>query len=115
VRTRRLWTRDKLVGTWRITKSQGKATTEYGVLDFTKDDKLKIITKARVFTKGDKKEEIKNHIMEVTYEVKGNQLNLIAKIEDKEHTRTVTIKTLTEKKLVTVDLDGKEDEFEKTK
>jgi uncharacterized protein (TIGR03066 family) len=94
--------KDKLLGTWQVTKSKGlppEATVQFG-----KDGKLKLSAKDKVG---------KTISVEGTYSLEGDKLTVTTKQGEKESKETMTIKTLTDKKLVTVDPKGNEDEFEK--
>ncbi len=100
--------KEKIVGTWLVTKSAGGLPPN-ATLEFSKDGKLKITFKVQ--PKGAKAAQTFN--AEGTYQVEGDKLSIVLKQGDKEHKETMTIKTLTEKKLVTVDAKGQEDEFKK--
>jgi uncharacterized protein (TIGR03066 family) len=105
--------KDKIVGTWQVTKSAGGLPGD-AVLLFTKDGKLKITITVPVKSKENKKTS-QTFTLEGTYQVEGDKLSVVLKQGGKENKETMTIKTLTDKKLVTVDPKGKEDEFEKKK
>jgi uncharacterized protein (TIGR03066 family) len=105
--------KDKIVGTWQVTKSAGGLPGE-AVLLFSKDGKLKITISVPVKSKDNKKTS-QTVTIEGTYRVEGDKLTIALKQGAKESKETMTIKNLTDKKLVTVDSRGKEDEFEKTK
>jgi uncharacterized protein (TIGR03066 family) len=93
----------KIVGSWNVTKVGSDLPPE-AVLVFSKDGKLKITGKVKD----------KTFTVEGTYLVDGDKLSVTLKGPDgKEHKETMTIKTLTDKKLVTKDDKGKEDEFAK--
>ncbi|HWG47047.1 MAG TPA: lipocalin family protein [Gemmataceae bacterium] len=94
--------KEKIVGEWIVTKTAGGLPPK-AMVHFAKDGKLKISAKL-----GDKELTIQG-----TYSVKADKLTIVMKEGEKEHKETMTIKTLTGKKLVTVDAKGKEDEFEK--
>jgi uncharacterized protein (TIGR03066 family) len=94
--------KEKIVGTWEVTKS-GSDLPEGATIEFTKDGKLTINIKDK-----DKTITVKG-----TYTVDGDKLMVVTNFEDKEHKETITIKSLTDKKLVTVDEKKKEDEFKK--
>lgn len=94
----------KIVGTWKLTKA-GTDLPPDAVLVFSKDGKLKITAKVKD----------KEFTVNYTYAVKGDNLTVVTKAGGKEVKETMTIKTLTDKKFVTVDDKGKEDEFEKQK
>jgi uncharacterized protein (TIGR03066 family) len=105
--------KDKIVGTWQVTKSAGGLPGD-SILQFTKEGKLKITISVPVKSK-DNKKTTQSVTIEGTYKVEGDKLSIALKQGAKESKETMTIKTLTDKKLVTADSRGKEDEFEKTK
>ena len=94
-------TKAKIVGTWEPTSGDApKGST----LVFTKDGKLSINIEA----------DGKKLSIEGTFEVDGKSLKTSLKGPDgKERKETMTIKSLTDKELVTVDEKGKEDTFKK--
>jgi uncharacterized protein (TIGR03066 family) len=94
--------KEKLVGTWEAVKGD---LPEGSTVDFTKDGKLKLTAKV----------QDKTITMEGKYELDGNKLKVTLKQGDKEMKQTLTIKTLTDKILVTLDEEGKTDEFKKKK
>jgi uncharacterized protein (TIGR03066 family) len=106
----------KIVGTWKPAASGGKAAMEDVVIQFTKDGKLKVTMKAAPgLAPGGKKVPAQTHTIDGTYLIEGDKLTIALKQGGKEHKETGTIKTLTDKKLVTVNPKGSEREFEKTK
>ena len=110
--------KDKIVGTWKLTKSGGKAASEKVVIQFTKDGKLKIaetVTNEIVGGKNKGKKSTKEQTLEGTYKLAGNKLSMTMIIQGREEEQTITIKTLTDMKLVVINPAGKDDEFEKTK
>jgi uncharacterized protein (TIGR03066 family) len=94
--------KEKIIGTWKPTKGEGSAVPD-ATLEFTKDGKLKVTVKI-----GDNTVTV-----EGSYEIDGDQITLTMKEGDKEKKETATIKTLTDKVLVTVDKKGKTEEFKK--
>lgn len=100
--------KEKIVGTWLVTKSAGGLPPS-ATLEFTKDGKLKISFKAQA--KGQKTAQTFN--AEGTYKVEGDKLSIVLGQKGKERKETMTIKTLTDQKLVTVDPKGEEVEFKK--
>jgi uncharacterized protein (TIGR03066 family) len=104
---------DKIVGTWEVTKSAGGLPPQ-ATVQFTKDGKLKISVTVQGLTKDNKKVN-QTVTIEGTYKVEGDKLSIAMKQGAKENKETMTIKTLTDEKLVTVDPKGKEDEFKKQK
>jgi uncharacterized protein (TIGR03066 family) len=86
----------KLVGTWTFVKTDAKDGPPPGSvvkLEFTKDGKVNLS-----FTLKDKTQKASG-----TYTVKGDELTTVLKEPgDREKTDKVTIKELTDKKLVTV-------------
>jgi uncharacterized protein (TIGR03066 family) len=95
--------KDKLVGTWVVTKSE-EAPPE-ATVEFTKDGKL--ILSAKVDGKDMK--------MEGTYTVEGDKITTVTKAGGKEMKETFTITKLTNTELVTKDERGKIDEFKRKK
>jgi len=118
--------KDKIVGTWKLIKEGGRPAKEKAVLQFAKDGKVKITSTVEIAkveaggkkTKTKTKVESKTETMEGTYKVEGDKLTVVMVVKfagkERKETMTLTIKTLTDKKLTVVH-DGKEDEFEKTK
>lgn len=104
--------RDKIVGTWQLIKSGGRRPSEKIVFQFTKDGKLKITRTYQGLAKTGKK-VTQTHTDEATYRIEGNKLTVAFKVKGKEQKGTGTIQSLTDKKLVTIDEEGREDEFEK--
>ena len=103
--------KDKIVGTWKITKERGGPPVAPITLQFTKDGKLifKGLTK-------NPNEGLYAHTIEGTYKFEGKKLIITLKEKDTEQkeTMSMTIKTLTEKKLVLFHDKRKEEaEFEK--
>ncbi len=95
--------KDKIVGTWEVTKA-GSDLPEGSTIEFTKDGKLTIVAKIK-----DQSITVKG-----TYTIDGDKLMVVQKTPDgKELKETIIIKSLTYKKLVTVDDKKKEDEFKK--
>jgi uncharacterized protein (TIGR03066 family) len=89
----------KIVGVWKAGKTSG-GVPEGATVEFTKDNKL-ILKIGDIELKG-------------TYKVDGDKLSVKLKTpDDKEIEETDTIKTLTDKKLVLVDKEKKEDEFDR--
>ena len=89
----------KLVGKWT---GESESTGETVVMEFTKDGKLKITSKA--------KKEIQ---LNGTYTVDGDKLMVTLKAGDQEFKETLTIVKLTDDELVTKDSKGKKDTFER--
>jgi uncharacterized protein (TIGR03066 family) len=96
--------KDKIVGTWEVTKS--KDVPPGATLEFTKDGKLKM--KATV--------EGERVTMEAAYTVDGDKITVVTKAPDgKEVRATATITKLTDTELVTKDEKGETDEFKRKK
>lgn len=92
----------KLVGTWEVTKGMPKGA----IIEMTKDGKM-------TFTADLGGKELK---LEGSYKLDGEKLALTIKTPDgMEIAESLTIKELTDDKLVTLDKDGKEDELTKKK
>lgn len=105
--------KDKIVGKWKLVKEEGKPPRENIVIEFTKDGKLKVTDMGRPgLAKGGKKVAAQAHTMEGTFKVEKDKLNIVLKQGGKEEKGSMTIKTLTDKKLVTLE-KGRESEFEK--
>src|SRR5262249_54546539 len=95
--------KDKIVGTWEVVKSESDVAVG-DTIEFTKDGKININAKV----------DGKAMMFKGTYAVDGDKLTVTIKIDDNnEHKETMTIKTLTDKSLVTVDDKKKTDEFKK--
>ena len=94
----------KLVGTWEVVKSETGAPPS-ATVEFTKDGKLKL--KAKL---GDKE-----LVIDGTYKVKGDKLDVTLEFMGKSKSESSTIKKLTEKQLIVVDEMGKSDEFKRVK
>jgi uncharacterized protein (TIGR03066 family) len=94
--------KEKIVGTWEVTKA-GSDLPEGSSIEFTKDGKVTITAKV----------EGKAITVKGTYTIDGDKMMVTLKMDEKEHKQTLVIKTLTDKKLVTVDEDKKTDEFKK--
>jgi uncharacterized protein (TIGR03066 family) len=108
--------KDMLVGTWKLVFSGGKTAMEDVVIQITKDGKLKVTMKTPPgLAPGGKRVPAQTHTIHGTYSIEGDKLTITMKQGGKEHEETGTIKTLTDKKLVTVNPKGGEREFEKTK
>jgi uncharacterized protein (TIGR03066 family) len=90
----------KIVGVWEVTKGDAPPGA---TLEFTKDGKLKMMAKLKDQTLS----------MEGTYKIDGDKMSVTLKLGDKEKTEALTIKTLTDKVLVTVDSKGQADEFKR--
>jgi uncharacterized protein (TIGR03066 family) len=103
--------KDKIVGTWKITKERGGPPVAPITLQFTKDGKLKLKGLTKNLNEG-----LYAHTIEGTYKFEGKKLiiTLQEKGTEQKETMTMTIKTLTEKKLVLFHDKRKEEaEFEK--
>jgi uncharacterized protein (TIGR03066 family) len=93
--------KDKLVGTWEVTKGE---TLELGsTCEFTKDGKLTFVIK----------EKGQTNKLEGTYKIDGQAFKATLKFGDKEATQTLKVPTLTDTELVMVDENGKKDTFKK--
>ena len=93
--------KDKLVGTWEVTK--GESLPVGSTVEFTKDGKLKLAVK-----EGDKTMTI-----EGTYKIDGQAFKSTLKVGDKDNTETVKVASLTDKELVLVDEQGNKDTLKK--
>jgi uncharacterized protein (TIGR03066 family) len=98
-------TKDKLVGTWEVVKSEEGGPPKGGVIEFAKDGKVKLTHKQ------DGKEETAAG----TFALDGNKLTVTMKHDGKDETHKVTIKKLTDTDM-TVETDkGKTAELKKKK
>jgi uncharacterized protein (TIGR03066 family) len=97
--------KDKIVGTWELTKSTAKEGPPPGTtVEFTKDGKLKFKVKV----------ENKEITLEGTYTIDGDKLNTAMKTPDgKEQKDTDTITKLTDKEMVLKGSKGEVNEFKK--
>ena len=94
--------KNKLVGTWVVTKGQ---TLEPGTTwEFTKDGKTTVILQNANGT---------TTTFVGTYKIEGQGFKITGKLAGDDHEETLKVPTLTDKKLVLVDEDGKEDTLEK--
>lgn len=94
--------KSKLVGFWEVLKSD-EAPAGSSV-EFTGDGRLILIPKG----KEDKK-------IVATYKVEGKKLTTTRKEKDREEVNILTIKTLNEKTLITLNDKGKSDELKRVK
>jgi uncharacterized protein (TIGR03066 family) len=97
--------KDKIVGTWELTKSTAKDAPPPGTtVEFAKDGKMKIKVKV----------ENKEITLEGTYSIDGAKLNTALKTPDgKEQKDTDTITKLTDKEMVLKGSKGEINEFKK--
>jgi uncharacterized protein (TIGR03066 family) len=95
---------EKIVGVWEVTKSATPAPPG-ATLEFTKDGKLKF------------RAEVKGKAVEAggTYKVQGNKLQVAFKAGTQEKQETLTIKTLTDSRLVLEEPKGMVDEYKRKK
>lgn len=100
-------TAEKLVGTWKLSKSETPLPPNASAtIDFTKDGKLNM----KIEVAGQKLE------MPGTWKLDGSKLKVKQSGPDgKEKEETMEIKSLTDSDLVTIDEKGKKDEFTKVK
>lgn len=93
--------KEKLIGLWECVK--GSNVPKGSLLHFAKDGKLRITIKA---------DQTLN--IEGQYAVTGDTLHIIHKLDGVKETKdSAKLKKLTDKELVMVDKDGKEDEYKK--
>ncbi|HZT83368.1 MAG TPA: TIGR03066 family protein [Gemmataceae bacterium] len=93
--------KENLVGVWDVTKSE--EAPKGATIEFTRDGKVIISIP----------QEGKAIKFEGTYTVEGNKITTAIKFGDKVKKETVTIKELSDTKLVTVDEKSKVEEFKK--
>jgi uncharacterized protein (TIGR03066 family) len=94
-----------IVGKWEVTKADPGTAPPGGIVEFTKDGKMKLTAK-----KDDKEISV-----EGTYKLEGKKLSFAMKIGGEERTKTITITKLTAKELTTKDDDGKAVELTRKK
>jgi uncharacterized protein (TIGR03066 family) len=96
-------TAKKLVGIWKVVKSEGAPPG--ATVEFTKDGKMKL------------RAEVKGEVFEAggTYTLKGNSITTTVEFKGKKMTETSTIKKVTDKQLIIEDEKGKTDEFQRVK
>jgi len=94
--------KEMIVGTWEVVKSPDAPAG--ASVQFTKDGKLILIPKG----KEDKK-------LEATYKVEGKNLTTTRKEKGKEEVNLLTIQTLNETTLVTLNDKGTTDELKRVK
>jgi len=97
--------KDKVVGTWEVVKSEEPPPPVGAVVEFGKDGKMKVT----------RKQDDKDVTINGTYTVKGDTINVVLKIEDKEVKHTITIKKI-EGDVISVENEkGKAIEFKRKK
>lgn len=96
---------EKLVGSWKLTKSEVAPKGATAIITYAKDG----TAKAEIEFDGKKLN------LEAKYKVEGNKLLVTHKKGDKEEVDTDTIVKLTDTVLITKNKDGKTDEFERLK
>jgi uncharacterized protein (TIGR03066 family) len=94
--------KDKLVGTWEVTK--GETLAPGTTWEFTKDGKTTVVIKNPNGT---------TTKFEGTYKIKGQAFTITGKLAGNDYTETLKVPTLTDKELVLLDEDGKKDSFKK--
>jgi len=92
----------KIIGSWEVVKSDDAPTGSS--VEFTNDGKLILIPKG----KEDKK-------VEATYKVEGKKLTTTRNEKGKEEVNILTIQTLNETTLITLNDKGKTDELKRVK
>jgi uncharacterized protein (TIGR03066 family) len=90
-------TKEKLVGVWEV--------KEGATVEFTKDGKLKVTFRM----------DGKEASAEGTYALEGDKLTITHKIGDKEEKETLTVKSLDDKVLTTVDSRGRTETLKRKK
>ncbi len=74
--------KDKLVGTWEVVKSEEPPPPVGAVVEFTKDGKIKVTHKR----------DDKDVMLAGTYTIDGDKINVVVKVDDNEVKHTVTVK-----------------------
>ena len=93
----------KLVGTWEAVKGELSEKAPGSTLRFDKAGKLTLTFQV----KG------KGLAIPGTYKLNGNKLSVVQSFGGKENRETMTIESLTDTTLITVDDKGKKDEFKR--
>jgi uncharacterized protein (TIGR03066 family) len=97
--------KEKLVGSWEITKSEEGAPPVGTVITFAKDGKMKITTK----------KDDKETTDEGVYVIEDDKVTVTVKHDDKEDKHKITIKKLTDTEFVAENEKGKTIECKKKK
>jgi uncharacterized protein (TIGR03066 family) len=97
--------KEKLVGSWEVTKSHEGGPPVGAVIVFGKDGKMKITTK----------KDDKETTMEGTYTIDEDKLTVTVKKDDKEDKHKITIKKLSDTEFVAENDQGKSIECKKKK
>ena len=74
--------KDNIVGSWEVTKSEEPPPPVGSVVEFGKDGKMKVV----------RKQDGKDMTIEGTYTFKDDKIDMVLKIEDKEVKHSITIK-----------------------
>jgi uncharacterized protein (TIGR03066 family) len=95
-----------IIGVWELIKGEEEVLPKGSLVEFTKDGKLKLTLKV----------DGKDLVIEGTYKVAGDKLEMTVKApDDTEMKQSVTIKNLTQKELTLTDVDGNADVLTRTK
>lgn len=94
-----------VVGKWEVTKADPGTAPPGGIVEFTKDGKMKVSGK-----KDDQEFSI-----EGTYKVEGKKLTFAMTVGGEERKKTITITKLSAKAMSTEDDDGKKVELTRKK
>jgi uncharacterized protein (TIGR03066 family) len=94
-----------IVGKWEVTKADPGTAPPGGIIQFTKDGKMKLTAK-----KDDKEISV-----EGTYKVEGKKLSFAITVGGEKREKTITITKLTTKEMATKDDDGKTVELTRKK
>ncbi len=97
--------KDKIVGTWEVTKSEEPPPPVGAVVEFTKDGKVKVTHKR----------DDKDVTLEGTYTVEGDKVNVVVKVDDQEVKHTVTIKKVDKDEISAENDKGKAVVFKRKK
>jgi uncharacterized protein (TIGR03066 family) len=97
--------KDKVVGTWEVVKSEEPPPPVGAVVEFGKDGKLKVTHK----------QDDKDVTLAGTYTVDGDKINVVIKMEDKEIKHTITLKKVGADTISAENDKGKAVEFKRKK
>ena len=86
-----------IVGKWEVTKADPGTAPPGGIVEFTKDGKMKLTAK----------KDDKDFSVEGTYKLEGKNLSFAMTVGGEKREKTITITKLTAKEMATKDDDGK--------
>jgi uncharacterized protein (TIGR03066 family) len=93
--------KDKLAGTWEVTRADQGGPQVGAVLTFAKDGKLKL--------------NVRGMMADGSYTVDGNKVSVVLKLGGAEDKTTLTVSKLTDAEMACVDEKGKKVQFKRKK